>query len=165
MIIRIIYTFLVGIFLAIFVGVGIAAFYKEPTYPEMPAVLKYCTSEAKNVGEFTEFKAQAEAFDKAELAFRDQEKTYNRNVAIIAIISATILVVASLTLLKKIYLIADGILLGGVFTLIYSVMRGFGAQDTMFQFFVVSVGLIISLVLGYVKFISPTLAPAQKKAK
>ncbi|MDO8269601.1 MAG: hypothetical protein Q7T54_02960 [Candidatus Levybacteria bacterium] len=155
MILRIIYTFLVGIFLAIFIGVGISAFYESPKYPEMPSTLKYCTAEVKDVKQYVEFKNQAEAFDKLEKSFMVQEKIYNRNVAIIAIIAASALVIVSLTLLRKILLIADGILLGGVFTLIYSVIRGFGAEDTKFQFLVVSVGLIITLTLGYVKFIKP----------
>src|SRR3989344_7327822 len=148
MIIRIIYTILLGVFLAIFVGVGISAFYEGPGYPEMPAVLKYCSSETSNIKQYSEFKKQADTFDNAEKQYRSQEQKYSRNVSVIAIIAAIILVIASLTLLKKILLIADGILLGGVFTLIYSVIRGFEAEDTMFQFFVVSIGLIISLILG-----------------
>lgn len=156
MILRLIYTLLLGVFLAIFVGVGISAFYKGPTYPDMPAVLKYCSSEFKNTQQYSEFKVVAEKYDAQEKAYRTQELLYNRNVTIIAVIAAIILVVASLTLFKKILLIADGILLGGVFTLLYSIIRGFSAEDSKFQFFVVSIGLIISLVLGYIKFIRPT---------
>jgi hypothetical protein len=40
-------------------------------------------------------------------------------------------------------------------TLIYSVIQGFGTEDNMFRFLVVSAGLFISLVLGYIKFIKP----------
>lgn len=152
MILRVIYTFLVGIFLAVFVGVGISAFYKAPVYPEMPAILKYCSPDVANT---TEFKSQITTFDKAEKLYQQQTQLYNRNVAIIAVVAASALVIISLTFLKTILLISDGILLGGVFTLIYSVMRGFGVQDTKFQFFVVSTGLIISLILGYIKFTRP----------
>ncbi len=155
MILRLIYTLLLGVFLAIFVGVGISAFYKGPTYPDMPAVLKYCTTEVKNAQQYSEFKKVAERFDIQEKSFRSNELLYNRNVTIIAVIAAIILVIASLTLFKKILLIADGILLGGVFTLIYSIIRGFSAEDSRFQFVVVTIGLIISLVLGYIKFIRP----------
>lgn len=152
MILRLIYTLLLGVFLAIFVGVGISAFYKGPTHPEMPAVLKYCSPDTVNT---TSFKTQVTAYDKAEKIYRVDSQNYNRNVSTIAVIAASILVIASLTLLRKILLISDGILLGGVFTLIYSVIRGFSAEDTMFEFLVISVGLIVSLVLGYIKFIRP----------
>lgn len=129
----------------------------------MPAVLKYCTTEVKNAQQYSEFKKVAERFDMQEKSFRSNELLYNRNVTIIAVIAAIILVIASLTLFKEILLIADGILLGGVFTLIYSIIRGFSAEDSRFQFVVVTIGLIISLVLGYIKFIRP--ASKEKKLK
>lgn len=61
----------------------------------------------------------------------------------------------SLTVVKNLIYIADGVLLGGVLTLLYSIVRGFGSQDTMFRFVVVSIGLVIALLLGYIKFIKP----------
>ena len=163
MILRIIYTLFIGIFLAVFVGVGISAFYKGPVYPEMPAVLRYCSVDLKNASQYADLRLQAETFDKAEKIYRDTSQIYNRNVSIIAVLAAVMLVVASLTLLRKILLIADGILLGGVLTLLYSTMRGFETQDTRFLFLVVSVGLIISLVLGYIKFIKSAAVSHQKK--
>lgn len=73
MICRLIYTLLLGVFLAIFVGVGISAFYKGPTYPEMPAILKYCSPDAVNT---TSFKTQVATYDKAEKVYRvDSEIT------------------------------------------------------------------------------------------
>ncbi len=78
---------------------------------------------------------------------------YNRNVSIISVTAAVIILVASLTLFKRILLIADGLLLGGVLTLIYSIIRGFGTEDNMFRFIVVLIGLITALILGYIKFI------------
>ena len=153
---RIIYTFFIGIFFAIFIGVGISAFYPGPKYPDMPAVLKYCSPEiAQTAEKFNEYTIQSKQFDQAEKTYMQAEQLYNRNVSTIAIIAAIILVTASLTLFKTILLLADGILLGGVLTLGYSVIRGFGAEDNMFRFIIVSIGLIISLVLGWVKFIQP----------
>lgn len=156
MTLKLIYTFLIGIFLAVFVGVGIAAFYTGPRFPEQPVILKYCSPEmVKDAVQYAEFKAEAEKFDQAEKEFQVQSRIYNRNVSVIALVASIFIVVASLTLFKTILLIADGLLLGGVLTLLYSVMRGFGTEDNKFRFVVVSVGLAISLLLGYVKFIKP----------
>lgn len=156
MILKLIYTFFIGIFLAVFVGVGIAAFYVGPKYPEQPVILKFCSAEiVKDAKQYAQFQSQAEKFDKAEKAYFIQSQVYSRNVSIIAIISSIIIVIASLTLFRTILLIADGLLLGGVLTLIYSVIRGFGTEDNMFRFIVVSIGLIVSLILGYIKFIRP----------
>jgi hypothetical protein len=156
MVLKLIYTFLIGIFLAVFVGVGIAAFYPEPKYPEPPAIVKYgvmdktgnCELSAKAKNEINEY-------DKKEKSFQTELQNYNRNASIIALIASIIIVFASLTFFKAIMLIADGLLLGGVLTLLYSVMRGFGTEDNMFRFIVVSVGLFMSLFLGYVKFVRP----------
>lgn len=152
--IRVIYTLFIGIFLAVFIGVGIAAFYKGPIYPEMPTILKYCSPEiAQSAEKFSTFTTQSEQFDKAEKVYRISSGLYNRNVSIAAIIAAIIFVVLSLTLLKTILFLADGVLLGGVLTLLYSIVRGFNTEDNMFRFIVVAVGLVIVLFLGYIKFI------------
>ena len=154
MILKIIYTFFIGIFLSTFVSVGIAAFYTGPKFPDQPAMLKYCSPDiAQSAEKFAEFKTQAEAFDNKVTMYQKQSQIYNRNVSILAVLAAIIIVIASLTLFKTILVIADGLLLGGVLTLLYSVMRGFGTEDNMYRFIVVSIGLVLSLVLGYIKFI------------
>ena len=155
MIIRIIYMLFIGVFLAIFVGVGISAFYSGPKFPDMPPVLKYCSVDLKDTKQSEDFSKQANAFDLAEKKYQTDLQTYNRNVSSIAVIAAVILVILSLTLLRRMLVISDGILLGGVLTLIYSTIRGFSTEDTRFSFIVVSIGLIVSLVLGYLKFIKP----------
>lgn len=153
---KLLYTILIGIFMAVFVGVGIAAFYPALKYPETPTSMKYGYTEPQKDGVVSEeAKADMEKYDKEQKDFQIKSQTYNRNVSILALVFSIIIVVASLTFFKKILLIADGLLLGGVLTLLYSVIRGFGTDDNMFRFIVVSVGLIISLFLGYVKFIAP----------
>jgi hypothetical protein len=52
-------------------------------------------------------------------------------------------------------MIADGILLGGVFTTMYSIIRGLMSEDSQFRFLIVVIGLGIALALGYIKFIRP----------
>ncbi len=155
MILRIIYTLFIGIFLAIFVGVGISAFYEGPVYPEMTADLKYQPVQSDKCVVDPKIIAQRTAFDKAEKQYNHDRQVYARNVSTIAVIAAVILVVISLTMLKKIFLISDGILLGGALTLIYSTIRGAETEDTKFLFIVVSIGLVVSFVLGYIKFIQP----------
>lgn len=148
-----------GILLAIFVGVGIAAFYKAPTFPEYPTKLQSRTL-PQDVSKDATLSAE---LDKEELAYSQKQKDYtkkneiyNRNVSIIALIFAIMFLFLSLSFVKHILIIADGLLLGGVLTLIYSMIRGFGSNDEMFRFMVVSIGLLISLIIGYVKFIKPT---------
>lgn len=156
MTLKLLYTLLIGIFVAVFIGVGIAAFYPQLKYPEQPTSMKYGFPQPeKDVETPEETKAEIEKYEQEQKDFQIKSQTYNRNVSILALVFSIIIVIISLTLFKKIYLIADGLLLGGVLTLLYSVIRGFGTDDNMFRFIVVTVGLIISLFLGYVKFIAP----------
>jgi hypothetical protein len=145
-----------------FVGVGISAFYEAPKRPETPALIKYCPIEKINdENTYGEFRRVQDAFDQEEKAYESFSKIYNRNVSIIALSFAVAILIISFATLKRLYLISDGLLLGGVLTLVYSIVCGFNSQDNMFRFFVVAVGLAISLVLGYIKFIKTK----QKRAK
>ena len=159
MVMKLIYTFLIGIFMAVFVGVGVAAFYPEPKYPEQPLAMKFSSPNVYKTDDATgsaQWRAEMEKFDREEKKFQTESQVYSRNVSIVVIAIAIAIVVASLTVFQKILIIADGLLLGGLLTLIYGVMRGFGAEDNMFRFIVVSIGLFISLFLGYWKFSKPT---------
>jgi hypothetical protein len=70
-------------------------------------------------------------------------------------VAAIAILAVSLTALRRIALFSDGLLLGGVLTFGYSVMRGFGAQDNMARFAIVAVGLAVALALGYARFVRP----------
>jgi hypothetical protein len=158
MVLKFIYTLFIGILLALFVGFGIAAFYEEPKYPEPPISLRYSTPvypDTKESSVASQLKADQIKQDKLNKDFQKNLAIYNRNVSVIVLIAAIIYLIVSLTLTKHLLLISDGLLLGGVFSLLYSIGRGFGSNDNKFQFLIVSVGLVISLVLGYIKFIKP----------
>jgi hypothetical protein len=152
MILKLIYTLFLALLVALFVGLGIDAFYPGPAVPVYPVELD---SVKPGCEESAELKTARENFNQAQRDYAEKSKPYNRNVSIIALMSAIIVLVASLTLLSKIKMIADGILLGGVFTTAYSIIRGLMSEDSRFRFLVVTSGLIIALILGYIKFIQP----------
>ena len=150
MILKLIYTLFLALLVALFVGLGIDAFYPGPKIPDYPVELEI----SKPGEEDTEAQKTARGnFEKSQREFQEKSKTYNRNVSIAAISAAIIILVLSLTLLSKIKMIADGILLGGVFTVAYSIIRGLMSEDSRFRFLIVTAGLIIALILGYIKFI------------
>ena len=163
MLIKYVYIVFLGLILATFVGVGISAFYKGPVYPETPATLKYARPypEANTATPSAEYIKEQEAYDAESKKFQEANDQYSKNVSMIAIGFAILMLVVSLTLFKQILVIADGLLLGGVLTLAYSIIRGFGSNDDIFRFLVVGVGLITAMALGYLKFV----APQSKKKK
>lgn len=157
MLIKYVYIVFLGLILATFVGVGIAAFYKGPQYPETPASLKYERPypDFQTGTPSAEYIKEQEAFDVKSKDFQKSLENYNRNVSMVSVGFAILMLVLSLTFFKKILVIADGLLLGGVLTLGYSIVRGFSSNDDIYRFLVVAIGLGTALVLGYLKFVSP----------
>lgn len=154
MAIKLIYTLFLALMVALFVGLGIDTFYKGPEAPSYPFELEM---EKPNCVESAEVKAIRENYAQEQKTYQEESKPYNRNVSIVALIFAIIILVVSLTFLAKIKMIADGILLGGVFTTAYSIIRVLMSQDSQFRFVVVAIGLVIALALGYIKFIRPKI--------
>lgn len=153
MIIRWLYTVFLAVILVTFVGVGIAAFYKAPKSPEYPVGLSYPSVPNEKSSDSGQMRDQQIKFDKEQRNFQKSNETYNKSVSSLAITASLIILILSITLLSKILYLSDGLLLGGVLTLGYAIIRGFGSGDEMFRFIIVSVGLIVAVFLGYWKFV------------
>lgn len=150
-VLQVLYMLFLGIIIAVFCGLGIDTFYTAPKAPEFPAVLQQEEYETAPISTRYEQKA----YDAAQKKYMEDMKPYNRNASIIAIVLAVIALSLSLTVLLRWEVIANGVLLGGVFTLAYSIILGMQTDDTKFRFFLAAVGVLITLVLGYIKFIRP----------
>lgn len=162
MVLKFIYTLFIGILFATLVGVGIAAFYTEPKAPEYPIGLHTTKPvESPTTQEAEQNQAEQEAYEAAFRDYQEEQNVYDRNVSIIALVIAIVGLVVSLTLFRRLQLIADGLLLGGLLTLIYSIIRGFSTDDNMFRFIVVAIGFATATIIGYIKFVKP----AEEKKK
>lgn len=151
------YAFFLGALIAIFIALGIEAFYPKPLMPEYPIM----TAPLKPDGsQSTEDFNRQRAYEIRSREFQKETQNYNKMVSIISIVLAVILVGISVLFVEKILIISDGILLGGIFTLIYAIGRGFGTGNEQFHLIVVGVGLLVALFVGYWKFVKP-----QKKSK
>jgi len=159
MAIKLFYTVFLALLIALFVGLGIDTFYPSPKSPRYPDELNSPKIDCTNCAETTEEKTVRENFNQTQEQYQTDMKAYNRNVSIIALAGAIIILVLSLTFLSKIKMVADGILLGGVFTTAYGIIRGLMSDSSRFRFFIVAIGLLIALVLGYIKFIRPKESP------
>lgn len=140
-----------GVLIVIFVGVGISAFYPAPDSPDYPTNATYY--EAKEPTE--EQIASQKKFDEENKAYMENMKPYNRNVSIMTLAASVILLVISMVYEKKISILADGVMMGGLFALIYSIGRGFASEDNKYVFMTVSIGLAVAFYLGYRRFVKP----------
>ena len=142
---RIVFTFFVGAILALFVGFGIHTFYPPPEPPDTALVqLKANPTDA----EVAEASAAQKAYDTA-------YQSYSRHVSIVSMGGAVLFLALSLGLERKNKVMANGILLGGLFTLVYGVARGFVSRDTTTLFITLSVALALVMVLGFRRFRRP----------
>lgn len=158
-VLKLVYTFFLGLLLAIFVGVGVSAFYPGPKTVEWPITLNTLGKEptAEQLAIQKTYDTKMEQYDK-------DMKPYNRNLSVIVLGAAVILLAISLLYEKKIKIIADGVMLGGLLTLLYGIGRGFASQDTKYTFIAVAVGLALVLYLGYHRFVR-THNPTHKITK
>ena len=156
MLLRYIYTLFIGLLFVAFIGFGIEAFYPIPEPPDYPLELRKpypAKEEDLTLAEKQELNKAALENEEKQKGFETARKQHNKNVSVVALASSIVAMAISFVFLRKILLISDGLLLGGVFSLIYSIIRGFDARDNMFRFIIVSIGLAVSLFFGYLKFV------------
>ncbi len=159
---KFIYTIFIGVLFATLVGVGVAAFYAQPKMPDYPSRLKFVPEQRPSEKDLKRLEEEQTRYDKSYKVYDEKQKAYSRDVSIIALVTAIAALVVSLTLFKKLLLIADGLLLGGVLTLLYSIVRGFSTDDNMFRFVVVAIGFVVAITIGYIKFTKPAQSKKSK---
>lgn len=157
---KFLYTIFVGLLIASFVGFGIEAFYPTPSYPEYPTacegkavVVPDGSSQPITGSESEECTRLLQEYNTASEEHRDAENIHNRNVSLIALTISIIILAGSLALAHKIDILADGLVLGGTLTLFYGIIRGLMTDQAGYRFAVVGVGLLATLVIGYLKFV------------
>lgn len=124
---QILYSAFIGIMVSLFVGFGIAAFYPAPN--------------------------QQEFNDKSYERYIEASKEYNRNVAVAAVVISVLILLLSLVIVQNIPAISDGLLLGGILTLLYGTAQSIGTGDERIMFAFVTVGLVVAVAIGYLKFV------------
>jgi hypothetical protein len=80
--------------------------------------------------------------------------------SIILLVLATVLLVVSLTLPDDLGVISNGVLLGGVFTMLYAVGVTLSTTTSLYRFLVVAVALAVTIGIGYLRFARRGRAPA-----
>lgn len=140
----------VAIVFPLMVGLGTEAFYPSPRMSEK------CESmmEMEDSGEPTE--SEQAAINKCEKDFVKEMETYNRNIFIpVTIIGFVALAAGALFISEAMGPVAPGLVFGGLLTILYAAMRGFGAVDKRWLFLELVV-VLIGLILVTRRFLSQT---------
>jgi hypothetical protein len=155
-IMRTVYTFFLGLLLALFVGLGVATVHPGPEEPAPPPAV----ATARETGELApEEQQQWTAYERDREAWEVEAMRHSRDVGVAALVASVVLLAVSLAVERRRPVLAHGVLLGGLFTLLHSVVRSLISQDTIASFAVVTVALVVVLYLGYRRFVDrPTEA-------
>lgn len=157
-----IFSFFLGLMLVSFIGVGAYTFHPPPeAHQDRDEEFQRRTQEVERArpwGQLTPAEQEeVEAIEReqreiaeAELAARN---AWGLRTSIILILFATLAMAVSLVRADQLPVISNGLLLGGVFTMVYGVGWIITTDQTVTRFAVMTVALIITLGLGWVRFV------------
>lgn len=149
-VLRLVFTLFVGTIIALFIGFGIHTFYPPPAPPDLAGIeLKQNPTDE-----------EVARISAAQKAYEAETESYSRQVSLISMAAAVLLLGGSLLLERRNPVMANGILLAGLFMLVYGVGRGFVSRDTTALFVALGVSLVVVLFLGFRRF-RPTPAADQ----
>jgi type IV secretory pathway VirB2 component (pilin) len=158
------YTLFLGLLLALVIGLGVSAFYEAPKAPEYPTEIMMEGAKENTPDVPRDQKLAQEKFDADYKKYEQDYSAYTQNVSIITLALAVVALAISLLVLKNVPIMSNSLLLGGIFTLVYSMIRGFMTDDTKYRFLIAVICLGIALAIGYIRFVRPNqLKEADKK--
>lgn len=159
---RTIFSFFLGLMLTAFIGVGVYTFHPPPE--QFESQIRDLTQREQAIRDSrtnneltTEDRNQIEEIgrQRSELCDAAEEalKLWGRSTSIILIVFATLAMVVSLVRADQLPVISNGLLLGGVFSMLYGIGWVIATDTSITRFLVMTAALVITLGLGYVRFV------------
>lgn len=167
-----IFSFFLGLMVLAFIGVGVntalpdpsrdlsrknEALYRQQSRLE-EARGKDGNLPAAQQAEYDRIQAQ---IDAAQQKTEDAMKSWARDTSIVLIVFATIVMGISLIRSEQLRLISNGLLLGGLFTMLYGTGWSIFSGDDWVRFGVIAFALVVTVGLGYAKFVRARQAEAE----
>lgn len=144
---QVIYSFFLGLVVVGLVAIGINTFHPQPRWPQLPSD-KYGGQPTPE--QIAEHEA---AYESVRLA----QEAWSLNTSIILLVCATVILAISLWRPATMAVISNGLLLGGIFTMIYAVGQSLSTgQGQLSRFLVALAALVVTVGVGYLTFIRRT---------
>jgi hypothetical protein len=158
-----IFSFFLGLMVLAFIGVGVNTFYPSPSdqftlkQQELQRQLEAAQNKAPQ-GSYTatqqaavtSLQTQVDDLNNQQAA---AEKAWAKVTSIILVIFATFVMAISLVRSEQLRVLSNGLLLGGLFTMLYGTGWVIFSGNSTARFAVISFALLVSIALGYVKFV------------
>jgi hypothetical protein len=158
-----IFSFFLGLMVLAFIGVGVNTFYPSPaTQHEKEQLAISRQIEAVNLTNQNKSldataQAQMKKLQDQQNALQDtinaEMKDWARTTSIILVIFATLVMMVSLVMSEQLRVLSNGLLLGGLFTMLYGVGWVIFSGSSTARFVVIAFALVVSIALGYLKFV------------
>lgn len=171
-----IFSFFLGLMVLAFIGIGVITFYPQPDsdFNEPPEIRELQREQERvwNKDRDGDLSAADQARvdeiqDQMDSLYAEQEKVrenWARNTSIILILFATAVMGISLILSEQLRVISNGLLLGGLFTMVYGVGWVIASGESVARFGVIVFALAVTVALGYLKFVRGKEAAASAAA-
>ena len=167
-----IFSFFLGLMVVALIGVGVNTFYQSPVdkfqQEQISLSRQMDALNIKNANGNADAatKAQIAELQSRQNALQDritaQMKPWQRNTSIILVLFATLVMTVSLVRSEQLRVLSNGLLLGGLFSMIYGAGWAIFSGNSFARFAVILFALVVALGLGYLKFVrGRALAPAQ----
>lgn len=160
-----IFSFFLGLMVLAFIGIGVNTFYPQPdyNYSEPPEMRELQREQERiwNQSKGGELSAADQARvdeiqEELDDLYAEQESVrqdWSRNTSIVLIIFATAVMGISLVRSEQLRVISNGLLLGGLFTMVYGVGWIIASGESIARFGVIVFALFVTMALGYLKFV------------
>jgi hypothetical protein len=158
-----IFSFFVGLMVLAFIGVGVNTFYPVPKQEALNSEMQKLQNQqmrlnSKTTGTLTPAE-QAESdriqtqIDAVNKKMQAEMEIWARNTSIVLVIFATIVMGISLIRAEQLKVLSNGLLLGGLFTMLYGTGWVIFSGSSTARFFVILFALAVTIGLGYLKFV------------
>ncbi|RKZ18012.1 hypothetical protein DRQ53_01755 [bacterium] len=167
---QLIFAFFLGLMVTAFIGVGVYTFH--------PPQVQGLEDQARELRADQQVIRDAAGIDGLDQAQQDQlaslgdqlielsdkqrvrQENWARTTSIILIVLATLVMMISLLRADQLPVLSNGLLLGGLFTMLYGTGWIIASGDSMARFWVLAFALVVTLGLGYVRFVRARPAAA-----
>jgi hypothetical protein len=158
-----IFSFFLGLMVLAFVGVGVNTFYPSPaekyvkqmreTSRRQEALNRQAVPGSMTAADAARLDSLAAKQDAINEQQQAEMKDWARVTSIILVLFATLALAVSLILSEQLRVISNGLLLGGLFTMVYGVGWVIFSGNSVARFWVILFALIVAIGLGYLKFV------------
>ncbi|MDZ4181196.1 MAG: hypothetical protein U1E29_18495 [Coriobacteriia bacterium] len=159
-----IFSFFLGLMVLAFIGIGVNTFYPEIGWDDSQELRDLYQEQDRIYQSDKDGKgltaAQEKDLDRIQDRIEElnketeaQRELWARNTSIVLIIFATLVMGVSLVRSEQLRVLSNGLLLGGLFTMIYGVGWIIFAGESLARFGVIVFALLITLGLGYMRFV------------